>query len=278
MATPTLTKHSLPGALGDILVDVRAGDRRAAGPAVLVTHGFKGFKDWGMFPPFGERLARAGFAVVSLNLSGSGVDDQGRFSRPDRFRRNTFSAEVADLEAVLAAVEAGSLGLAPPTSMGLLGHSRGGGISILVAARTPRVMALVTWSAIASVRRWTADQIAEWRRDGRYPVKNVRTGETLWVDTGVLDDVDRNADGALDIGGAAAGLACPWLLIHGTADETVDFLEARLLAGAAPTAARLVPIEGAGHTYGATHPFGRMTSELEQVFDRSIAFLAEYLR
>ena len=57
MATPTLTKHTLPGALGPILVDVRAGGRAAARPAVLVLHGFKGFKDWGMFPPLAERLA-----------------------------------------------------------------------------------------------------------------------------------------------------------------------------------------------------------------------------
>jgi hypothetical protein len=29
-----------------------------------VLHGFKGFKDWGMFPPFADRLARAGFTAV----------------------------------------------------------------------------------------------------------------------------------------------------------------------------------------------------------------------
>ena len=50
MATPTLTRHVLPGTLGDILVDVRAGGRGSARPAVIVLHGFKGFKDWGMFP------------------------------------------------------------------------------------------------------------------------------------------------------------------------------------------------------------------------------------
>ena len=45
------------------------------GPAVVVLHGFKGFKDWGMFPVFSERLARAGVTAVTPNLSGSGVDD-----------------------------------------------------------------------------------------------------------------------------------------------------------------------------------------------------------
>jgi len=61
---------------------------------VIIVHGFKGFKDWGMFPPLTERLAQAGFTAVSLNLSGSGVDDPGEFSLPDRFAPNTFSAQL----------------------------------------------------------------------------------------------------------------------------------------------------------------------------------------
>src|SRR3954468_19931325 len=97
MATPILTKHSLSGALGPILMDVRAGGRASARPAVLVLHGFKGFKDWGMLPPFSQRLAQAGFSVVTPNLSGSGVDDVGDFIHPERFGHNTFSAELNDV-------------------------------------------------------------------------------------------------------------------------------------------------------------------------------------
>src|SRR5687768_17465471 len=85
MATPTLTKHELPAALGNILVDVRAGGRGSPRPAVVVMHGFKGFKDWGMFPPLAERLAQAGFSAVSFNASGSGVDESGEFVWPERF-------------------------------------------------------------------------------------------------------------------------------------------------------------------------------------------------
>ena len=256
---------------------MRAAGRREPAPAVIVVHGFKGFKDWGMFPPFCDRLARAGFTAVSLNLSGSGVDDAGRFSLPDRFRRNTFSSEVRDLETLLAALDGGGLGLPPPTSLGIVGHSRGGGVSILLASQAPRIKALVTWSAIATVRRWTDEQMQVWRRDGVLPVRNARTGEELLLGREALDDVERHAEGSLDIGAAAARLVCPWLLMHGTEDETVDFMEARLLSGAAPLVARLLPIEGAGHTYGAVHPFAGMTPALERVFDESVAFLGAHL-
>src|ERR687894_562892 len=77
MATPSLTKHSLPGALGPILLDVRASGRSVPRPAVVIVHGFKGFKDWGMFPHLADRLGLAGFTAISLNMSGSGVDDSG---------------------------------------------------------------------------------------------------------------------------------------------------------------------------------------------------------
>src|SRR5215212_6440670 len=96
MATPTLTKHSIPGALGPLLIDVRAGGRTSPRPAVVILHGFKGFKDWGMFPPLSERIARAGFTAISPNFSGSGVDDSGDFSLPELFGRNTFTAELQD--------------------------------------------------------------------------------------------------------------------------------------------------------------------------------------
>jgi alpha-beta hydrolase superfamily lysophospholipase len=158
MATPTLTKHSLPGDLGQILVDVRAGGRKSPRPAVLVVHGFKGFKDWGMFPPFAERLATAGFVAITPNLSGSGVDDAGDFSLADHFGRNTFSAELHDVGRVVDALMEGELGVPPPSSLGLVGHSRGGGIAVLHTAGDSRVRALVTWSAISRVERWPAEQ------------------------------------------------------------------------------------------------------------------------
>src|SRR3954468_14441695 len=109
MATPALTKHSLPGVLGQILIDVRSGGRKTSRPAVVVLHGFKGFKDWGMFPHLAERLARAGFTAISFNVSGSGVDDAGEFSLPHRFGHNTYSAELEDLARVLDAITMGEL-------------------------------------------------------------------------------------------------------------------------------------------------------------------------
>jgi dienelactone hydrolase len=278
MATPIITPRVLPGVLGPILADVCTSGEEPR-PAVLVVHGFKGFKDWGMFPLVSQRLARAGFTAVSFNLSGSGVNDQGEFAYPDRFGHNTFTAELEDIAGVLAVLEAGDLGVAPPTGFGLVGHSRGGGMAILTAARDPRVRALVTWSAISHVDRWP-DQVAAWRAAGKLDILNSRTGQVLPLFPDVVDDVDQNKHGTLDILAAAGRLTIPWLILHGGMDATVPPAEAEALAAAAaersaPT--RLLIIPEGGHTFGAVHPFAGVTPALAETVDETVKWLGRYL-
>ncbi len=278
MATPTLTRHLVPGVLGNILVDVRSGGRGSPRPAVVIVHGFKGFKDWGMWPPLTDRLARAGVTAVSLNLSGSGVDDSGTFAFPDRFGHNTFSAELEDLSRVVTALYRAELEVAVPSALGLLGHSRGGGISILYTARDSRVRALVTWSAISTVVRWHPAERKQWRATGVQEVRNTRTGEVLPLFVDVLDDIEHNA-ASLDIEAAAKRITVPWLLVHGTEDDAVSIAEGKALASVAPhPGTKFLAIDGTGHTFGAVHPWNGGNPALDQVFDATLAFFAAELR
>ena len=237
MATPSLTRHRLPGYLGDVLVDVRTGDRTTPRPAVLVLHGYKGFKDWGMFPPLAERLARAGFTAVSFNLSGSGVDDAGEFAFPERFGHATFTGDLGDIRLVVDALAGGRLDVAAPNSIGFLGHSRGGGLGVLAAAADSRIAALVTWAAISNVHRFAPEEVAAWRARGQMDVLNSRTGQVLPVFTDVLDDVARHGETTLDIPAAAGRITAPWLIVHGESDATVPVAEAMALRAATDRAA-----------------------------------------
>jgi dienelactone hydrolase len=274
MVTPTHTRHVLPGSLGEILVDVRAGGRASPRPAVVIVHGFKGFKDWGMFPPLAERLARAGYTAVAYNASGSGVDDSGEFVWPERFGRNTFSAELADLGTVVDVLARGELGVPAPSALGLVGHSRGGGMAILQTARDLRVRALVTWAAISHVTRWSdPTELAGWRERGRLDVVNARTAQVLPLYLSVLEDVEANRSGSLDIEAAARAVRVPWLLIHGGADTSVSPEEAdRLVAAADSGVLRSLRLGGAGHTFGAVHPWKGSTEELDTVFSETVAW------
>lgn len=282
MATPTRVRFTLPGADGGPLRgDVRTTAGTVPRPAVVICHGFKGFKDWGFFPFLAERLARSGLTAVSFNFSGSGVgEEEDRFSEPTRFGHATFGNDLRDLTTVVGAVRNGTLvaDLAPATRVGLVGHSRGGGVGILfcAGAATP-VESLVTWSAIGSTMRWGPETVAQWRRDGSLAVTNQRTGEVLPLYTDVLDELEGDGAGQLDILAAAERVQVPWLIVHGEVDESVPREEARLLHRASGERAELLLIPRAGHTFGARHPWGGSSVELDQVMNATVSWLLRTL-
>src|SRR3954471_6439653 len=130
MATVKKIPFEITGADGGPMRgEARTASLDAARPAVVIAHGFKGFKDWGMFPPLATRIAQAGITAVSFNFSGSGVGKDGQTSRePDRFAHDTYTRQLSDLSEILRRLTEARLipGLARPGKLGLIGHSRGG--------------------------------------------------------------------------------------------------------------------------------------------------------
>lgn len=230
--------------------------------AVVILHGFKGFRKWGFFPHLARHLSRAGHAAVTFDFSLNGVGPGGEeFDELEAFARNTFTREVQETGRVLQALAGGELPVDPPARVGLLGHSRGGGIAVLAADRFP-VDALVTWAAVATFDRWDGNVKDEWRQKGRIHVRNARTGQDMPLGLTLLDDLEKNRS-LLDIEAAAARIGIPWLIVHGQADASVSVEDARRLHGANPNA-ELVLIPDAGHTFGATHPFEGVGPHLKE--------------
>lgn len=249
--------------------------------AIVVCHGFKGFKDWGFFPWAGEELAgRTGFPVAVFNFTGSGVGpDPETFSELDRFARNTFSRELEDLEAVLDRLAVGRAGdavFSPVSRFGLLGHSRGGATAVLKAAVRRQVRALVTWSAVASTDRYRQEYAPVWEAGETVVIENARTGQKMPLRRNVLDDLRAHPD-RLDVTAAAASLRAPYLVVHGAEDESVPFAHAERLAEAAGERAALHAVENAGHTFGAAHPFEGAGPELEEAVEASARHFRRHL-
>ena len=260
--------------------DVWTSEEPRPGTAIVICHGFKGFKDWGFFPYLSEQLVRRTlYPVIAFNFSGNGIGaDLENFTELDKFERNTFSKELDDLGIVIDAAGAGELpSLDPRHTFGLLGHSRGGGTVIIKAAADPRVICLVTWSAIAYVNRWTDEQKREWRLNGRIEVLNARTGQMMPLGLELLEDVEQNCE-RLDILKAASRLVVPYLIIHGAEDESVSVTDGERIAEVAPSIrSHFQRIEGAGHTFGAAHPFEGPTDYLTQVVDLSADWFVKHL-
>jgi dienelactone hydrolase len=281
MSTVKTTSFELKGADGGPLRgEVHTMGMGEARPAVIVCHGFKGFKDWGFFPKLAERVARAGMTTITFNFSGSGIGPDGEtFSEPERFGHSTFSGDLGDLEAIAVALADGSLvpGLRAVDSYGLFGHSRGAGIATLHAGKNTSVHCLVTWSGIATVNRWDAETVGRWRAEGKLNIVNTRTGEVLPLYTDALDDVERSGE-SLNISKAAENVRGRWLIVHGADDESVSLDEARVLFDAAcKTTTEIDIVSGGTHTFGAQHPWAGYTTELDAAFDRTIAWLSQHL-
>ena len=262
---------------GDLIRgDIRVPEGPPPRCAVVVVHGFKGFKDWGFFPWVAEALVKAGYAVVNFNFSRNGIGSEpDRFTELDRFGGNTLSLEQEELLGLVAETLDGDLLPRRPRRIALLGHSRGGAQAILAAAREERVGALVTWASVSHFDRWTEETKAEWRADGRMWVLNQRTGEHMPVDVTLLKDFEANRE-RLDVVATASRIQAPWLILHGSEDMTVWPGEAQNLARANP-AARIQVIQGAGHTFEATHPFRGPTLQLEQAMDFTVSHLHRHL-
>lgn len=251
-----------PGPFGDpIRGDIRVPDDGDPSTAVVVVHGFKGFKDWGFFPHLARELAQAGHAAVtfdfSLNGTRAGAEDLVDL---EAFARNTFTRELEELRWVLRLVAQGELLAPAPHALGLLGHSRGGGTAILAAREEDDVTSLVTWASVATFDRWDDATKDRWRASGRTHTRNARTGQDLPLDRTLLEDLEANPQ-RLDVEAAAREVEVPWLVVHGSEDESVAESEGQLLAQVAPWG-RLARVEGAGHTFGASHPFREIPPHL----------------
>ncbi len=250
------------------------------GAAVVVCHGFKGFKDWGFFPHACDTLARRlGCAVVSFNFSGSGVGpDLGRFSDPDAFAHNTFSREVEDLDAVIEGLTGGRLGDAacpPAARLAALGHSRGAVAVALAASRHPSIRAIATWAGLCAPERYEALFTEKAESRGWAEIRNLRTGEVLRLCPDVVRDLRENRQ-RLDPLAALADRSPPLLVVHGEADEAVPLSDARALATAASDS-ELFLLPRTAHTFGAVHPFAGSTPALERVLDRTARHFHERL-
>jgi uncharacterized protein len=264
-----LTDHfTLKGAQGaKITGDIYLPDLRQP-PLVILIHGFKGFKDWGFFPWLGATFAEGGLAAAVINLSHNGIGaDSETFERLDLFEADTWSNRVCDMQQVIEAAQHGLLtdkSEPNPARLGLLGHSMGGGLALLMAVKDARVRSIVTLAGVNRANRLPMDAVEHALKSlGHVPIENTRTGQIMRIGHKFFDELKQHA-AAFDIQAAAAAVRVPWLLIHGTEDETVPLEEAHDLLDRAGDNAKLLSFEGAGHTFGASHPFTHPTSELEQ--------------
>ncbi len=261
----------IKNASGDVITgDFRFTNENIPKPVIIVCHGFTAHKDWGPFPYFGQRLAELGFASAVFNFSHNGIGNNfKRFTEFEKFSVNTIKKELEDTQGVVDAITTGDLRekRADPSRIGIVGHSRGGGVAILSASFDTRLRAVAGWSTVSSFVRYTDHQKEVWERQGYYPVtiKSARTSLRYGIE--ILRDLEANK-ALYDLKAAVQRLQCPMLLIHGNADVSVRPKEAEeLYAVANKSKTELILLDQVGHMYGSTSPFLKTDTTIEHIID-----------
>lgn len=259
--------------------DLRVLQGHRADRAMVLVHGFKGFRRFGFFPNLARAAAVRGYAAVTFDFSHNGIGEDGRddFSAMHLFTEQTHSRNLDEIRRVLDVLSGGALLGRPARRIGVMGHSRGGGEAVLAAAEDARVDALVTWAAIASIaERWTPEQVAAWQAGRAVEIENGRTKQRMPVGPVYWEDVMAHKE-RFDIPAAAARVAVPWLIIHGDADPTVPVDEGQRLFDAAGENAELFVVEGGDHGFGGKHPYEGATEDLRMVAEATLDWFDTHL-
>jgi len=273
---------SIAGSDGEPILGIT---HEPAGPprgVILLAHGFKGYRDYGMFPRLATTMADAGLIAHRFNFSHSGMtDDISTFARPELFERETWNRQVHDLRALLDAIADGAIaGRGLPCV--LFGHSRGGVAVLLTAGRAagepeaPALAGVITASAPSTCRSMSDADAERLLEDGFLESPSARTGQALRVGRTFLQEQIDDPEGH-DLLALAGRIACPVLVVHGADDPTVPAVCAGQIGDAVSHGdARL--IAGADHVFNTPNPLPNdapASEQLQQLLNAMTEFVAQ---
>ncbi len=253
----TLKNQTIPGSNGRPLVyDITYKETAALLPVILFCHGYKGFKDWGTWNLMSQTLAGAGMACVKFNYSHNGGTIEQPIDFPDleAFGNNNYSLEIQDTNYMLDWLAQTSLPI-DRSRIYLMGHSRAGGITAIVASRNSMVKGLITLAGVSDFesRFPRGAALQAWKTNGVTYVENARTKQQMPLYYQFYKDFIAHKD-QLNILNAVRNLNKPHLIIHGDRDEAVSLVDAFAFHDNS-SHGELRIIGGANHVFGAQHPW-----------------------
>jgi len=249
-------------------------------PLVVFCHGYKGFKDWGSWNLVAESFSKEQLFFVKFNFSHNGGTVGNPIDFPDleAFAQNNYTKELDDLDAMLTHILSENFGYKKEINRNditLIGHSRGGGISILKTSEDKRITRLITWASICDFgqRTATAGELEQWRKDGVKYVLNGRTKQQMPHNFQFYEDFKANEQ-RLHIESAMKRINIPIQIIHAKGDPSVNFSEAEALHSW-NIKSELITLEGSNHVFDAHHPWktNELPKALKSVVNKSLEFI-----
>ena len=261
-----------------ILIDINFNHNFKNKPIVIFSHGFKGFKDWGPFNKMAENFAEKNFFFIKFNFSynGTSIENPNDFVDLDAFGNNNFSIELDDLNLVINWINDNSKfsNEIDTNNINLLGHSRGGAISILKSNEDSRINKVISWASPSNfINRMDKSKLDIWKKSGVAYIFNSRTNQNMPLFYQFYQDCITNKK-RIDIENACRNLTIPHLAIHGTEDPTVDIKDVNDFKNWNPKTI-VHKIKDANHVFGVSHPFNEKSfpSHFIKVLEKTFEFL-----
>lgn len=268
-----------------ITFDIFFSESRLPQPVIVYAHGFNGFKDWGNLDLIAEQFLASGFAFIKFNFSHNGTSPEQpeHFVDLAAFGDNNYTKQLDDLKRVIDWIHNpfnpyhSTIAI---DKIGLIGHSMGGGISIIKTAEDMRIKSLITWAAIDQCKtpwgNWSRKQLNDWKHEGVAYYTNGRTRQQMPLNYQLYEDFLSNCE-RLDILKAASQIKVPWLICHGTEDINVPVTQAyNLKKGNANATLFTISTD---HVFGRRHPWNSIMqpSAMQEVLNRNILFFKQHL-
>lgn len=267
-----------------IATDVYFIQNQQAKPIVIYLHGFNGFKDWGNFDIIAKQFAENGIFFCKFNFSHNGTtaSEPENFVDLEAFGNNSYTKELYDVNCVFDWLHAATNPYQKEFDVNkivLLGHSRGGGISILAAAQNPKkVKGLITWASVHECKTpwstWSYEKLLRWQKEGVQYYSNKRTNQLMPLYYQLYEDYQKNKE-LLNIEKAIKTLQIPILICHGSQDQAVSIHAAEKLHQWANSSTLF--ILDTDHVFGRKHPntSNSIPNECQKMVNKSIDFLTK---
>lgn len=239
--------------------DLHMPDTKKKVPAVILLHGFCGFKDQTNIVALANLLAENGIAAIRFDASGFGTSEG---TVEDDFRVSNYLLDIDYVYHFLFHHEGIN-----PAQIGIWGVSMGGTMAIVYATENKGIKAVsgVSCPGVLGEAAWIKKQLPNWEKTGHLEMDTEVYG-TVQVPFSFVKDANRFGN-ALQ---KAPKLTQPLQIIVGAEDDVTLPDDSRAIFDAAPDPKEWVEIPGMDHNYEDDF--------VDQVNQPVLAFFQSHLR
>jgi len=238
-------------------------------PAVIICHGFKGYKEQLHLKTIAAQLAKNGIVALRFDF-GNGVGESY-----GKLENITFTQYLGDLKTAIDYISKQKF--IDKKRIGLVGHSLGGQLILTYTPTDKRIKVLVDLAGVVfrgggktHMEKTIKPQLKQAERTGYFFIKSKRTGNKYKIKTIYYFDLLK-----YDTPAQVKKIKTPVLIIHGSKDETVDLAHPRLAYRLLKQPKKLVIIPGAPHTWrGKDDPGGKFQKKINPIV---VSWFKQYL-